>query len=321
MAQAKGSNLLVIIQEEATFATDPVTPAAFKAYVSSCGLRLSRARESSDILRGNRNPTQSVRGTDDVSGAVGTELQAYMALLFKAALGSVATTGAGPYVHTITIGSTLPSLLIEKGFTDISQFFKYNGCKVSRLSLNVTPAGFQKVDIDFMGAKETVGSSSYDNTATDLGKVAFDGFAVGTIEEGGSSIANVVGIDGLTIDNDLDGDQYSIGGLGVRDDIPEGLVKVSGTLKARFENLTLYNKAINETETSLRIAWQVGTGDGSAGNEYLEIKIPELRYAPNAPVVAGPRGVLVELPFEAHYENSSEASALQVIIKNTQATI
>ncbi len=321
MPQARGANAQVIIQEETTFKTDPATPDAHKVHFSSCGIKLSRGLESSDVIQGNRNPSKPARGVDDVSGGISTELQAYIALLFKAALGSVTTTGTGPYVHTIKVGSSLPSLLVEKGFTDINQFFKYNGCKVSKMTLAVTPKGFQKIDFDFIGAKETVSGTSFDATPTDLGKQSFNGFAVGAIEEGGAAIADVVGIDGLSIENNLDGDQYSVGGVGERDDIPEGMVKVSGTLKARFKDLALYTKAINNTESSLRILWQLGTGAGSAGNESLEIKLPELIYSPNAPIIDGPKGILVDLPFEAFYENSSEASAMQIIIKNTQATI
>jgi len=321
MTQAKGSSQQTIIQEETTYKTDPAAPDAQLLYVSSNTLKLNRGRETSEILQSGRNPTKSARGDDDISGAIGTELQAYMGLIFKAILGSVATTGVGPYVHTFKVGSSLPSYLIERGFTGINQFFKYNGCKASRFSMDVTRKGFQKMSIDFLGAKETVGSASFDATPTDLGKVSFDGLTVTTIEEGGATIADVVSIDGLTFDNDLDGDQFVIGGNGVREDIPEGMVKVSGTLKARFKDLALYTKATNDTESSLKIIWSLGDTLGSAGNESIEFKLAELVYGVSSPVVSGPKGVDVELPFEAFYDNSSEASALQIILKNAQATI
>jgi hypothetical protein len=260
-------------------------------------------------------------GNKDVSGSLKVELQAYIALLFKAAMGSLTTTGTGPYVHTMKIGSSLPSLLIEKGFTDIGQYFKYNGCKVNKLSMGITSEGFQEVDFDFIGAKETVSGTSFDTTPTDLGKKSFTGFAIGSILEGGASIANVTEVSGLTLENNLDGSVYVIGGNGERNSLPEGKVKVSGTLKAMFENLTLYNKAVNNTESSLKVVYQLGTGDGSAGNEYLEILIPELIYSPNAPVISGPQGIYVELPFTAFYANSTEATTMQIILKNTQATI
>lgn len=321
MPQAKGALGQIIIQEETTYGVDPAAPDAHKVHFEDCSIKMSRGQEQSAVIQSNRNPSKSARGNTDVAGPLSTELQAYIALLFKAALGSVATTGVGPYVHTFKVGSSLPSYLIERGFTDLGQFFKYNGCKVNKLSLSVTPSGFQKISFDFVGAKETISAVSFDATPVDLGKQSFDGFSIGTIEEGGAAIADVVGIDGLSIENGLDTDQYSIGGGGIRDDLPEGMVRVSGTLKARFTSLTLYNKAIADTESSLKVTYLFGDGLGSAGNESLEFFIPELTYAPNSPVISGPKGVLVDLPFEAYYDNSAEASALQIILKNSQATV
>lgn len=321
MAQAIGTKGILAIQEETTFKTDPVTPDTKKVHFISESLKSSRNLIDSNTIQGSREASKPTLGNKDVSGSISLELQAYMALLLKAAFGDVTTTGIGPYTHTFKVGSSLPSLLIEKGFTDIAQYFKYNGCKVNKFGLSVKPEGFQDVSLDFIGAKETVGSTSFDTTPTDLGKQSFNGFLIGTIEEGGAAIANVVSIDGLSLENNLDGSVYVIGGQGERNSLPEGKVKVSGTLKAMFENLTLYNKAITSTESSIKVKYLFGDGFGSAVNESLELFIPELIYSPNAPVVSGPGGVYVELPFTAYYENSATATTMQAILKNTQATI
>lgn len=321
MPQAKGAKAQVIIQKETAYKTDPASPDARKISVVSCGLAQSRAQEPSPSLTGNRNPKKAALGNTDVGGPLVTVLQAYMAELFEAVLGDVTTSGANPYTHVIKVGDSLPSYLIEKGYTDINQYFKYLGCKANSLSFNVTSSGFQNVTINFSGASETPSGTSFDATPTDLGEQSFSGFAISTIEEGGVAIADVVGIDNLTISNDLDTGQYSVGGAGVRDDLPEGLVAVTGTLRARFADLTLYNKAVNDTESSLKIVYTLGDGLGSAGNESLEIFIPELTFAPQSPPIDGPRGVVVSLPFVAYYDDSSEASAMQVTIKNTQSAI
>jgi hypothetical protein len=321
MAQAIGAKGQIVIQEETTYKTDPATPDVQKVYFISESLRASRNLIESMTSTSTRDASKPALGNMNISGSIKVELQAYMAKLFKAAMGSVQTTGTGPYVHTFKIGSSLPSLLIEKGFTDIGQYFKYNGCKINKLSLNVTPEGFQEVDFDIIGAKETVSTTPFDSTPTDLGKSSWTGFNIAGIYEGGSQIATVTEITGLTLENNLDEFVYVIGGHGERYSLPEGRVKVSGTLKALFNDMTLYNKAINTTESSLKIVYQFGSGNGSAGNEYLEILIPELIYSPNAPVISGPQGIFVELPFQAYYDNSTEATTMQIILKNTQATI
>ena len=322
MSQARGSNAQLIFQEETTFKTDPATPDCKKLHFVSESLRFSRPLNPSNILRGNRNPTRGFPDNVEVTGNVITNLQPFqLGSMLKFLLGSVTTTGTGPYVHTIKIGSTLPSFLVEKGFTDIGQYFKYNGCKINRMSMSITTSGEQQITFNILGAKETASGTSFDSTPTDAGYKAFDGLSIATIEEGGAAIATVTSIDNLTIENNLDGSVYTIGSQGERKSLPEGVVKVSGTLNALFEDLALYNKAKNRTESSLKVVFQFGSGDGSAGNEYLEFLIPELEYSPNAPVIPGPQGVLVELPFEAYYDDSTEATAIQITLKNTEAAL
>lgn len=318
---AKGAQAQLVMQEETTFCTDPVAADAQKVYFRTCGIRLQRPLVSSDVIQANRNPTEPGYDVDDVSGPISTELQAYIGLLLKGVFGSVATTGVGPYVHTFKVGTALPSFLVELGYTDLGQYFKFNGIKIGRMNLSVNAKGFVQVDFDTVGAKQTVGVAPFDATPTDLGKASFTGRAVAAIEEGGVAIANVVSIDGLSIDNGLDSDQYYVGGSGLRGAVDENAVKVSGTLKAKFSSMTLLNKALNGTESSLRVLWNLGTGAGSAGNESLELKVPELKYAVAGPVVEGPKGVLVSLAFEGYFQNSAEATALQCILKNTQAVI
>lgn len=320
MAQAIGSKAVISIQEETTYKTDPVSPDMAKVNFISENLKLARNMISSNTIQSGRNASKPVLGNINVAGAITTELQAYIGRLFKAAFGSVATTGTAPYTHTFSVGGDLKSYVIEKGFTDLGQYFKYNGCKCNKMSFGITPEGLHQVAFDFMGAKETVGASAFDTTITDLGKQSFNAFQA-AILEGGSSIANVTEISGLSIENNLDGNSYVVGGNGERASLPEGKVKVSGTLVALFDSLTLYNKAKNSTESSLQITWTFGNGLGTAGNESLDILIPELIYSPNAPEVSGPMGVKVSLPFEAYYENSTEATTIQAILKNSQAVI
>lgn len=318
MAQASGSKARIVYQQETTFKQDPTTPNVTILPFKSESLRSSRNLISSATIRSSRDSAKPVLGNVEASGSIVVELQANIGTWFKAALGSVNTTGTGPYTHTFKIGD-LPSLLIEKGFTDIGQYFKYNGCKINRMSLSVTPEGFQELTFDILGAKETVSTSPFDSTPTAVTFAPFTGFEA-SIEEGGSTLGIVTGCD-ITLENNLDGSVYVIGGAGERYSLPEGKVKVSGTLKALFESITLYNKAKNSTESTLKITFTKGNGGGSAGNESLEIFLPELIYSPNAPVVEGDKGVLIELPFEAYYDNSSEASSIVITLKNMQETV
>ena len=326
MPQAQGSLAQVIFQEETSFATRPATPDAKKLHVTSVNVGLNVNQITTPILRANRNPTMPVRGRKDVSGSLTTHINPFQfPSICKFALGSVSTTdlsgvGSGPWQHVITIGSSIPSFFLEKGFTDINQYFQYDGCKVNRMSFAIRDEGFQEVTVDILGVRESTSSTSFDSTPTDGGYKPFDGAYLSVVQEGGVDIAIASSID-ITIENALDDGVYVLNNQGERKYLPEGTVRVSGTLTALFEDLSLYNKAVNSTESSLKIIFQKGTGDGSADNEYFEILIPELVYTPRSPAVEGPAGVMVELPFEAYYDNSAEASAIQITVKNTESAI
>lgn len=323
MAQAIGSRAYLAIQKETAFATDPQTPALIRLPFVSESLSRSIELIDSDTIRGVRSAVPPVRGNTDVAGAINFNLGAYPGEILLASMGSVSTSGeTAPYTHTIKVGDTVPSLTIEKGFTDIGQYFKYQGCKVSKFSLTATPTGFQKASVDILGAKLTTATSSFDASLTDLGLAEFDGFRISAITEGGSAIAaNKPTEVSFTIENNLDGDTFYIGGNGQRASINEGLVKVSGTIRGIFESLALYNKAVAQTETALVLTYQFGTGAGTSGNEFLSFDFPEVVLSVNDPPIEGPKGIYYSIGFTAYYGNDAKASSAVITLKNTQATI
>lgn len=227
------------------------------------------------------------------------------------------TKAATTYKHTIQFGGKLPSLLIEKGFTDIAQYFKYNGCVCGKMSLACKPEGFQELAFEFAGQMEEIDTTSFDASATDLGKVSFTGFQA-AIEEGEAEIANVKTVS-MEVENSLDTDQYVIGGQGLRSGLPEGRCKITGAVEALFENTALYAKALAFTTSSLEIEFTTGTGAGSEGNEKMTISVPHLKYGREAPAISGEAGVLVKLPFESFYTAGS--SMCTITLLNTQLSI
>ncbi len=321
MAYATGANTQIVIAKEASYKGDP-SGGAVKAKIPfrSESIRLSRNLMSSQAIFSNRNPLKPVHGNIDVAGDLVVELTPYFTMLLYGALGSINTSGTGPYTHTIKVGSTLPSFKVEKGFTDIGKYFLYSGCKVSSLRFDFSPEGFQIVTVSFVGANEVVSTSSFASSPTTYTYDPFTGFEA-TINEGGSELGVVTAIRDLTINNNLDTNVYTFGSEGERYDLPEGVVAVSGTLTAFFESVDLYNKAVGGTETSLVITFIKGTGSGSAGNEKLVLTIPELLFSPRAPVISGRGGVLIELPFEGYYSDNTDQSTIKIEVYNTQSTV
>jgi hypothetical protein len=103
---------------------------------------------------------------------------------------------------------------------------------------------------------------------------------------------------------------------------PEGFVSVRGEMTSIFSSATLLNKAINSTESKLQIDLTRGAGTGaSSGNEKLTLLLEELKYEPNFPVVEGPGGLLVRLPFVAYQRSTAYAFKATALIPNDMSSI
>jgi hypothetical protein len=323
MSQAAGANAQIIYQAEAAFGvTNPSPDAIMLPFLPGESLEEKRNLVKSNVIRSNRNPQKPTRGNRDVSGSIPLELNPFMGVLLHHLMGANATTGAGSNkTHTMKHGALPAGLTIEKGFLDLTvpKYFLYNGCRINKGSFEITPEGPLPATLDFIGQKETVGGASFDATPTDYGHLGWDMSEV-VMLEGGGALSNAAMVK-FDVTNNCDGGMFVIGGGGLRRAIPEGSVLVEGILTAIFEDMVLLQKAIDHTETSITATLTRGTGDGSAGNEYLQFLMQELVYGKISPLIKTDKGILLELPFSAFYDNGSEASALEVTVKNTQAAV
>ena len=290
---------------------------------NSEGLGMSRNLITSKAIRTSRQPQMPSLGKKEVAGNIVMELHPAMIMLFKHLLGTYSVAGgAAPYTHTFKIGSSLPvGLTIDKVFDDISQVIRENGCKINSMGFSSPDEGPIPVTFDLMGAKESADADGlpFDSDPVDKGFSPFDAFQA-SIKQGGSSLGTVTAFD-IKIENNLDGSVYVFDGTGERHSMPAGKVKVSGSLEVLFEDLTLYNLALNNTETSLEIIFTKGDGlGGSAGNEKLTISFDEIKFGAESPKVAGDAGVKLSLPFEAYYDNDADASAVVMTLLSPLAT-
>lgn len=315
MAQQQGSNVKLIYDTEDTFKTNPaVVDAMYLPFVSE-SLRLNRNLISSNTIRSDRNPQQPVRGNTEISGDIPFELSPQHGRLFQHIYGHYGYAATGEMsTHTFKVGSLPNGLVIEKQFLDLAspKYFQYNGCRVNSFTMSCKSEGMIECSVNIMGAKETEAINTMDSTPTDLGFTPFDAFEAALTKDG-SALAGVTEFE-FTLENNLDGSNYVIDGTGERDSLPAGSAKVTGTLRAIFDSTTLYDLAIANTEIALTICFTKGNGDGSSGNEKMTFSFDEVILKPQAPVVTGPAGVLVELPFEAYYSDAAAATAARMVL-------
>lgn len=321
MATAKGSNVQVMIAEEATWGTTSATPAGYVIPVSGIGGSwYQRNLIENPEYRGSRNPSAPVRGNVAVNGSLQVPLHLdAIGWILKHGIGTPTTTGtASPYTHTFkvnyaatSVGDLPIGLTIEHGFTDIGEYHQYDGCRINSLAVNATSEGVCVFDVGIVGQGLTRDSSSMDAAPTTYTSTAVDHFAAG-ITEGGSSTAIVTDVS-LTLNNTLDSSAYVVGGAGELGDLPSGIASVTGSLTALYQSDALFAKARNHTESSLVLAW-------TSGSYSLTLTVAELVYEPAAPAVSGQAGIRQTLNFRGYYADDAGLSALKAVLVNTIAS-
>jgi hypothetical protein len=318
MAWQKGSTASIMLGFEATATYGTVATDGFVLPVNyGESLVGVQAINAVNTIRGNRNPNQGFRGARSVSGQIPVPVDSVCLPYWLAAtFGDPTTTGSSPYVHEYKIADTQPSFTLEKAFTDLdtSRYLRFLGCKVAGFSIDVGGDGELVMNFDVAGAQDSWQTSAFDDTPTSPSLARLNMFD-GAVSEGGSTSTIVTAVN-LNVNLGLDTrpETISIGSSGIRTDMAEGSVTVSGTVTALFTDAgyTLLTKGVAGTESSLKLTF---TGSTSS---VFELELQELEYGRPGVPINTPEGILLELPFQAHYENGSEASV--VVARITNAT-
>lgn len=322
MSQARGIDTIIGLYDESTYGVDPGAPDAQKLYVKNFKVASKQNLIDSETLNGQRSRSRPTAGNIDLDGDFEVELAAEsMGTLLKHTLGSNVTTGAGPYTHTIKIGNLPVGMVLEKDhgstISGAGRYEKFNGSRIAKASFDFQNEGYINAAFSVKGRSSTLGSAPLDATYTDNGHTPFSIFE-GVLQEGGGTSA-IVKAAKIDLDNDLDDSLYAIGGAGLRRALPEGFATISGEITALFEDAVLLNKAINGTQSSLKVTLSRGTGLGSAGNEFMEFTVTNLLYERSSPPIEGPKGILVTLGLKGFRVTTD--NGFQIVIKNAVATI
>ena len=259
-------------------------------------------------IRGNRYQAEPALGNIDVQASATVPLDVRnIGNWLRLLMGNPTTTGSGTYVHTFNPQTTLPSMSIEQGFTDINSYHIFSGVKMNSFDITFQKSIELTADLGLIGKDETLAGSSADPGPSEL---VFDRFqAKGvSLKKGGVSIDTIRSLD-LSIRNDLATDIFCIDGTGWRHSLPETNFVVEGNMEVLFEDQTIYNEAINGTETSLEITCTAGTNT-------LVFNIYELKFPRKPLQSSGMEPVFLNLPFKAYYQDNAQGVPLRITLTN-----
>ena len=251
-------------------------------------------------------------GSKMVEGGITMELaNTDIATLLKHAFGTVATSGAGPYVHTYTPGDlTGDSLTIQVGrpaSTGTVHPFTYAGCKVSNWTISAAVGEIATLEVGIIGMSET--------TATALATASYDStwepfvFTEASLTIAGSSVGTVRDLS-ISGDNAVE-TRVRLGSGLSKEPLEIGLRDYSGTITTDFDALTHYNLFVNGTEAAM-----VATFDN--GSETLVITT-NIQMVGETPEVSGFDLLAQNIPFRC-ISSTSDAAAITAVLTNSEAS-
>lgn len=298
MTIATGSRHDMAYVAESTFGTTPTTPVFVPIRHTGTTLGLSKDAIESEELRQDRQIAHYRHGNKSVSGDVNIELSygSFDDLLQATLAGSWAS-------DVLLAGTTRRSFTIERHHSDINKYLRSTGCSFNSMSLSVAPNSMVTGSFSIIGKSFTVASTAISGAtySSETTSAPFDSFT-GSVNEGGSSVAVVTGIE-LSIDNGMEA-LYVVGSDETL--LPSiGKSTVTGSITAYFENSSLIDKFISETASSLEF-----TLTDQAGNSYI-FELPNVKYNSGNPEVGGPGAITVSLDFVALYDGDT-GSQIQI---------
>jgi hypothetical protein len=290
-----GAETRVAIVAETTPGTTPVTPTMLVLPFVKLDLEYTQNTYKDTSIFSDRMERDVIAGLRKVSGSLSANLSHlnYAPLLQTAMFNTFAS-------KVLKTGNTWNTLTIEEWHSDITKGFVSTGCFADKLAIKVPVNGIVTVDATISGmnySTETAALSSSPTAA--VSEVPFTHLG-GTILEGGTAIAYLTAID-LNIDNAAT--ELSVLGAQTPVGYTPGMSSVTGTLTAWVPDLTLFNKFINQTQTSVNFTLTDGTNT-------LQFNLPNVTYTSAKKPVAGQGAVVLTLAFTAVRDPSTQSNLI-----------
>lgn len=297
MAQAQNSQRRITFIKESVFNTTPSTPSMQTLEVVDFDGELTAESLVSKSINSNRQASKARRGSKSTEGKVVFELTPdNYDWLFEAVCQDTFDT------NVLKVGSTQTSYSIEEAFLDLDLQRVFTGVVFDKLTMNVTTDDYVTPEVTFIGAAVTdLSATSLDDTPTAVAEKPRFFHEGGTFKEGGSSVGFLTTIN-LEITNNVAGNK-ALGTAGFRN-ITSGRFMLSGDVTGTFESATLYNKFINNTDSSIEFTLTEGT-------ETLTFKISQLNYTEGKIDGSGDGPCTVSMKFNASF-HAGDATTLTI---------
>jgi len=281
---AKGSSVSLLYAKEDSWAVLPSSPTVYNVRATGFSVNLSKDTFTSNELRSDRQLAELRTGMKSISGNIDVELiyGAFDDFIESAMFNTWSSAG------DIQIGLDKKSFTLQRGFDNISVHNVFSGCVVNQWSVSIRPNAVVTSTFSVIG--KDMGNTEVLTGGTNPSDYApFDSFT-GTIQEGGTSIGTITGLD-FTLNNNIN--TLNVLMQDTAAGLAEGRGNVTGTLTAYFANSDLLNKFIDETESSIEITLT------DAASNSLTFYFPRIKYTGGDVSVTDEGPITISLPFTA----------------------
>ncbi len=189
-------------------------------------------------------------------------------------------------------GHTDDMYTIEHFFSDISQSELFDSCKVSTMNIGLPPTGMSTIELGFIGRDMATDSAEHFTTPAAVTTGGTLAAVNGALFVNGTQVAILTGMTIAGTGNVTTGE---VVGSNTTPDIWQGSVDVTGQLTAYFQNATLRDMFVDETEASVIGAFS--TSD-SATADFLAFVLPRIKLG-GAAKDDGEKGLVLTMPYTA----------------------
>ena len=299
MAFAQGSRSSLSFIVESTFGTTPAGNFTNLPFTTH-SLNLTKDRVAGNDIQADRMTRVDRQGNRQVGGDIVTDLRDadYDTFLESAMLNTWAT-------NVLKVGVTPKFFSVEDYAADIDQARLFTGLTVSTMGVSLAPNQMVVTTFGMVGKDMSMSATEKTQDAAS-GAAPFDAYsgdlAIGNVGSS-SAVAIVTGLD-FTLNN-----SYAATFVIGDDSAPSheyGRAEVEGTLTAYFEDASLINRFLNETESEL----EVSVDDPTGANAYTFL-FPRIKINSADVGVDGPTSRMITMSFVALYD-ATEGTNLKI---------
>lgn len=266
------------------------TGALTGTYTGSAGSFITAGLRVGDVFRVTGS-TGNTNRNFRIVGMTATVLTVFPAPTTAAAASTWSIIVQG---RKLAPGTTARSFTIEQNYPDIDVSEQFLGCRVGEMGVSLPPTGMATVSFGMQGTNAVFTSGAQAPTFASPAAAPATNLLTavgGSLSIAGTPSAIVTGVD-FSVSNNLS--STPVVGSNFVPDIFYGRMVIQGNLTAYFDDLTVLNYFLNETEVHLQIQL-----DDANGLDFLCFRMPRVKLMGGSKTVGPDGGVILQSPFQA----------------------